>query len=804
MADFAGHLAADRGRLPGIAPDAIVTGLRFGLSDPHAGGRTVAEVRFSDGGRLAYKPRSLSPEVLFYDIAARLAGEPGLPDQRHPAILDAGDHGWMEWIAAAPCATEAEAADFYRRIGGLAALLRLLRGGDIHPENLIAAGPYPVLVDLECLFQPSPADLGAPDLLLDPQPFQNGLMPAFASFDGGATMVPIAGAGAGQVPLRPLRTVAHAGTDWAHMAQAWIPSFADGPTLGAEPLDIRDHADDFAEGYRVTLLAIARRQDLIPDDLAAVEVRYLAASTNVYAMVLERALAPAALASEDAFQAAVSRAGRRTPMAGAPETWAALVGAETEAMDGLDVPAFRFRPDRPDIAAAGGGLIRGAFLTPMARRVRDEHAGLTAEGGEAEAAALRACLARSSEPAGPRDGSVSERDVLRALTDRIAELALPAPGGPTWVRLWEQIPGFVAPAGPGLMYGAGGVAIALAEAGRALDDERLVRLSLDALAPWRRVAADGRAAELASWIGPGWGRGLGGMIAAFAWCGQLLEEARLLDEAEFLAQAAGAALAHPGVPDVLDGAAGLALGGQVLARARPTPALAAMLTACGEVMLARSDVSDGLRSWPQRGRPGLPGLSHGACGMAAALAGVATADGDPGWRAAAAEALAYEDTLFDPAEQNWAAAGDARPFASKWCHGAPGAALARHAAAELIPELAETQDVAIATALATAAARPLADCDDLCCGEAGRLEVLTVMAGRRGDAACRAAADAALDARLADWRCGAVRTLSRQVGARDDPSLFRGLAGPAHLLARRLAPDHAVPVLMPLRAPEAG
>ena len=54
----------------------------------------------------------------------------------------------------APCATEEELCAFYERLGGLAAVLTILDATDMHSENVVAAGPSRLLVDLECLFQP--------------------------------------------------------------------------------------------------------------------------------------------------------------------------------------------------------------------------------------------------------------------------------------------------------------------------------------------------------------------------------------------------------------------------------------------------------------------------------------------------------------------------------------------------------------------------------------------------------------------------------------------------------------------------
>ena len=58
----------------------------------------------------------------------------------------------MEFVAASGC-TEAEAIQrFYERQGAYLALLYALEATDFHLENLIAAGEYPVWVDLESLF----------------------------------------------------------------------------------------------------------------------------------------------------------------------------------------------------------------------------------------------------------------------------------------------------------------------------------------------------------------------------------------------------------------------------------------------------------------------------------------------------------------------------------------------------------------------------------------------------------------------------------------------------------------------------
>src|SRR6185436_16369349 len=62
--------------------------------------------------------------------------------------------GWMEWIEAAPCANPAAVRRHFARTGAHLALLHVLGGADFHSENWIAAGEFPLPVDLEVLLRP--------------------------------------------------------------------------------------------------------------------------------------------------------------------------------------------------------------------------------------------------------------------------------------------------------------------------------------------------------------------------------------------------------------------------------------------------------------------------------------------------------------------------------------------------------------------------------------------------------------------------------------------------------------------------
>ncbi|MBB5515381.1 lantibiotic modifying enzyme [Rubricella aquisinus] len=131
-----------------------VTEVTQGLSDPHDGGQSVAILRFEDGTRLVYKPRSMEGDARFHAHIADLTAK-GAPEAlRAPRVLARAGYGWAEVIEAAPLRDPADAGRFYARAGALLALLQRLRATDFHFENVIACGECPVPVDLETLFQP--------------------------------------------------------------------------------------------------------------------------------------------------------------------------------------------------------------------------------------------------------------------------------------------------------------------------------------------------------------------------------------------------------------------------------------------------------------------------------------------------------------------------------------------------------------------------------------------------------------------------------------------------------------------------
>jgi lantibiotic modifying enzyme len=204
--------------------------------------------------------------------------------------------------------------------------------------------------------------------------------------------------------------------------------------------------------------------------------------------------------------------------------------------------------------------------------------------------------------------------------------------------------------------------------------------------------------------------------------------------------------------------------------------------------------------------PGLTGYSHGAAGVAAALLEVAAATGDSRYRTAAQEGFAYERSLFDPVTENWpdlrGRAGSpviAPSFATFWCHGAPGGALARLRALELGMDDGVEREalVGLRTTAAWVKTGMASGVNySLCHGLAGNAEILLEASSMTSEYASLVQQVATIGAETyggkgASWPCGAHGGTTA--------GLFLGLAGIGRFYLRLARPE--LRSLMLLRPP---
>lgn len=362
--------------------------------------------------------------------------------------------------------------------------------------------------------------------------------------------------------------------------------------------------------------------------------------------------------------------------------------------------------------------------------------------------------------------------------------------------------------GPEVYLGSAGIALFLAELHRATGDHEFRRTALGAIrrsiARLSRPAGPDAPSPLSFYLGA-----MG--IAYVCWrVSALTGDAALLGTAAAIVGALPTAMSDPHDLDVIGGNAGAI---PALLAMRRTPGLGD----CGPLAielgeeLRRLDLSrSGVRLARVGGRPtSVPedstrsGLSHGASGVGLALLELHAATDRADFRDSARRALAYEDTLFDAGQGNWAdrrRTGGPPQYELAWCNGAPGIVLARAHAAMLDPDRAEVYlgmaRAGLATTLAAIEenlARPRSDATP-CHGLTGLIEIVSIAARMLDDADSRERSSAAAQALIGghampeDWPSGLY-------SGGQNPSLMLGNAGIGYTFLRLHAPDHVPSML---------
>ncbi|MFJ3921831.1 type 2 lanthipeptide synthetase LanM family protein [Streptomyces sp. NPDC090022] len=562
----------DPGRLVGVEP---------GAGDGHRGGRSVMLLRFADGTRLVYKPRPLAAHGHFNDLVAWFNGLPGAVDLRTLRLLDRGDYGWVEFVAARPCSSSAEVEAFYRRQGALLSLLHLIDGTDLHHENLIAVGAHPVLVDVETLFHPPLPGTATEDpaaRALHGSVYRVGLLPQLLVGDHSALDVSAVGGGREAVSPVVRADWADAGTDRMRLVRragtfgesANRPRRADGA-----PVEPAAHIEALCAGFRAGYTAIAAaREELLRETpllkaFAEDEVRVLVRPTWVYSTLLDESTHPDLLKDAGERQRVLETL--RTDALGAVPA-PALVDEEIAQLWAGDVPLFTARPGRDRLWGTAERPLAGRTDQSGIARVAARLAALDPVDRQDQEWIVRAAMATASSapvhrPAGDRRTRTAERapeperllSAARSVGDRLVSRAYREGPRSNWIglelladRYWR-----IGPMPADLAGGYTGPALFLAQLAALTGAGHYAEVARTALAPVPGLldALRGRPADLGA-VGSGAFSGLGGIAYALAETARLLDDPEVGTWASAMLRLAGAAALTEGEYGVGAGVAG--------------------------------------------------------------------------------------------------------------------------------------------------------------------------------------------------------------------------------------------------------
>ncbi len=350
-----------------------VTGLRLGLGDSHAGGRTVAAIEIGPE-TIYYKPRDVRPERLYREVSRLLFG----PEDAAPRTIVKDGYGWVEGISQKTLDRGA-VTEYYRRVGSLLATLYVLNGSDIHYENLVAAGAVPVVVDAETIvtqtlvdgwFKPEQFHTSVLRREVSDSVLGTLLLPYRAESEHGQSTESMSVSGVARIENVEAtdETVVWESVNTDEMTfeidNGEITPSQNYPIVDGEPVLPESHASSVVKGFTQTYDAFRGRLGERLNSLVNgtdVETRYLFRPTSVYQAALNTLVTPRCLRNAAAGSVALDKlvAPIQSFTAEAQESLWPLVRAERTALFQYDVP--RFGIDGRDVTFRGETLVKDFF-----------------------------------------------------------------------------------------------------------------------------------------------------------------------------------------------------------------------------------------------------------------------------------------------------------------------------------------------------------------------------------------------------------------------------------------------------------
>ena len=855
-AEFLNRLATDWSNIEQFTgkhtPLKEVVSIKASLSDPHNRGRSVYALKFDTELKIVYKPKSLGLDVAFYEFLS-WCNQKNTQHQILPfkifQILNRSDYGWMEYVESLPCEDETDAKHFYQRSGMLLCLLHILETTDCHYENIIANGEHPVLVDLETLLHHKtiPMDVSSDAdgnhlalQQLEDSVLRTAMLPGWRLMQNNHLDIDMSGLGGTEQEISSLK-FKNINTDAMDLGYGQVTLKQNNvPTLNGTTLSPEDYLEDLVTGFEQMYDFLLSHQDsLLAVDspimnFANQNIRYVFRDTNTYSLIQQSSYDSSLLRNSIDRSIGLDVLSRAFITTETKSNLWSLLAAELQAMEQLDIPFF-VANSSSDCLILPDGEVLEIFVEPSFKAVVKRIKNLSTTDLTQQVEIIRGSYyARFIKEPSPVDnignaGNVDNENINQSISSpaiateplnqqqlvhkaitiaqKLQQDAIVETNGSlNWFgfsyRQTNQAFQFQQ-LNYGLYDGIAGVALFFAALTKITGEEQYRELTLSTLQPLRQVFTNSNSEKITRLVereGINGTTGLGSMIYALTHISELLEDVKLLEDAQKLACLITPELiASDNCFDIMGGNAGVILSLLAFHNASDNqeskPLELAIL--CGEHLLKnQTSVNDSPRAWKTWKDKQITGFSQGAAGIIYALLRLYSVTKDTRFFEAATEAIAYEQSLFSKPVQNWLD-GRTEEAISRvtWAHGSPGIGLARLGSLSVLdsPEIYQQ----IAVAIETTQKCLISDVDNLSWGNLGRLETLLVAASKLDRPELLTVIHKAVSQVINQAETQGMFSLFPNLPPLvDNPGFFHGNAGIGYQLLRIAYPDVLPSVLL--------
>lgn len=513
--EFLEHLNADWDTLKhhfSCAPDDKITSIRSSLGDTHRHGRSVKIVEFNSGRKLVYKPRNLAVEVQYGRFISWFNTVAGDKMIHYVDALNMESRGWCEHIDHLPVSDADDLSDYFHRLGALMAVARVLGLTDLHSENLIAQGVWPIIIDLETLFHPLAGDLRPDDTqppastslrrTHDKSVAATGLLPIRkAASHEHNDAINLAGMSdtAGQKTPFAVPMWHDAGSEEMRLVEGrqTLAGDANVPLLDGQRISPERYLEQVLGGLRKAYAILEENQETLLSatgplaDFGDNPIRVVIRATQTYLFLLADGSHPDLLESQEKKQTWFSNGLKEANQSQILNT---LRQSEIEALWRNDVPYFETTVNSRNVMTCDGRLVENLLPQTGLAIARQIIAELGPEDLNRQCWLTEIALTKADHPKAhplptancqpfskqPQNGI---RETALAVAHRaardICEHAIVSDGHANWMTVQEGSGGTLTTqlAGLDLYSGLPGIALFLSRTGHALDDPHIQRVA---------------------------------------------------------------------------------------------------------------------------------------------------------------------------------------------------------------------------------------------------------------------------------------------------------------------------------------
>ncbi len=261
------------------------------IGDRHNHGHSVSKILLDNGINIYYKPHGLKKAICYQNIYGTLCERAGFENKKVPYI-DYGDYGWEGEAKKQDCENEEQVKRYFLRMGIHLFLAYALSASDLHGENFLACGEYPVLLDFETL----PGYAGAADgetvdkqisNYINSSVLKTGILPELIWGGNGAIVSALSTGATVRTPFR-MPVIKNQGTSEMYIEHEPVEFTFSGCVVTCkgevmQPLDYQEEiCAGFTSAYRTYLADTSIRKAMEP--FFEARTRILLRHTQQYAM----------------------------------------------------------------------------------------------------------------------------------------------------------------------------------------------------------------------------------------------------------------------------------------------------------------------------------------------------------------------------------------------------------------------------------------------------------------------------------------------------------------------------------------